>query len=69
MMTLDIPAGWQTLFEQANTADEWDKILPVASRCSKSVYAAAKEACNGRDTLSLKAEAYRQRCRDDFDGF
>ena len=33
-MTLDIPPGWQTLFEEATSAEEWDKILRVSSRCS-----------------------------------
>ena len=69
MMTLDIPDGWQTLFEKDNTPEEWDKILRVASRCSKATYAAALAACNGRDTQSLKTQAYREQCREEFDGF
>ena len=68
-MTLDIPPGWETLFEEATSAEEWDKILRVASRCSKSVYAAAQKACNGRDTQSLKTQAYREQCREEYDGF
>ena len=68
-MTLDIPQPWLETFAAAETPEEWDRILRVASRCSKSVYAAAQKACSGRDTQSLKTQAYREQCREEYDGF
>ena len=69
VMTLDyeVPEEWLETFSRATTTADWDQILRVTERCSPAVYFAAKKACAGRDSTSLKIKAHREAVRDMFD--
>lgn len=61
-MTLDqkLTPEWYQILEKDYTTEEWNKVLRLAERCSPATYLAAKKACQGRDSFSLKQQERRE---------